>query len=254
MNDCVTKPVDPEKLKSVLVRWVKTSPDSTPPVTHGPTQNRERLESGLPESIPGVDMASALKRLMGNRKLFEKLLRDFVQGNAHVVDKIRKMVEIGEYDSARVEVHTLKGVAGNLSAEIVFKVTQELEVAIRERDRNGIDSNLDRLEKELRPLVTTILHNAPSTECPKTDSVSKSMCPASDTAVIGPLMKDLDERLKKNNLNARLVFDSLKEKLNPEWSNEHLRQVESCISRLDFKGAREHLAEVCRNLNLEVNV
>ena len=28
MNDCVTKPIDPEKLKSVLMRWIKTQFDS----------------------------------------------------------------------------------------------------------------------------------------------------------------------------------------------------------------------------------
>ena len=57
---------------------------------------------------------------MGNRRLLDKLLRDFAANNTTVVKDIRREIDSDDLVSAQSRVHTLKGVAGNLSAVEVF--------------------------------------------------------------------------------------------------------------------------------------
>jgi two-component system, sensor histidine kinase and response regulator len=250
MNDCVTKPIDPEKLKSVLTRWIKTLPVPAPSqiVNHAPVKTVP--EPASIESIPGIDVPAALNRLMGNRRLLDKLLHDFAANNTDVTGKIRHAIESNDLVSAQTTVHTLKGVAGNLSAVEVFTLAQALEAAIRQADKPAMLSALDKLEKSLVPLLKILAQKTQPGLLAQPAAGPKH--PELDMASVAPLIQELNERLKKNNLNARKVFDSLKGNLGSNGWDQQMAQLEGCLSRLDYKGAREQLAEVAKILGSEI--
>jgi two-component system, sensor histidine kinase and response regulator len=250
MNDYVAKPVDPEKLKIVLLRWIKTKADISRPGVESPLPIPGKFESG---SIAGINLPVALKRLMGNRKLLEKLLYEFAADNKDVIEKIHGAMDKDDLKSAQALVHSLKGVAGNLSADEVYTLSQELETSIKGGDRARMQAALQKLEAAIKPLVSALLQAKSASDSVK-PTAGKSQDPLADVVALRPIVEELDDRLRKNNLNARKSFESLKEKLGPKGSNEQILRLENCLSRLDFKAARLELAALARLSGIELKI
>jgi two-component system, sensor histidine kinase and response regulator len=250
MNDCVTKPVDPDKLKSVLLRWIKIPTDSIQTGINSIKTIKELPQSELPDSIPGIDVTAALKRLMGNRRLFDKLLRDFAESNKDIIENIRQSIEGGDFVSAQSRVHMLKGVAGNLSATEVFAASQELDNIIRLGDKTRMTIALSELEEVLTPLLSRIAGIALEPGLRNNETVAKKS--KLNMTDLGVLLQELDEQLKKNNLSAGKVFNSIKENWGSNGWDKQIERLEFCVNQLDFKGAREQLAEVARVLGKEL--
>jgi HPt (histidine-containing phosphotransfer) domain-containing protein len=83
----------------------------------------------MADNIVYVDMADGVKRVMNNVKLYIKLLAKFRDDTKS--DDIEAALAAGDMDKARDAVHTLKGVAANLSLIELFKQSLELETQIK---------------------------------------------------------------------------------------------------------------------------
>jgi PAS domain S-box-containing protein len=150
MNDYVSKPIDPGQLQATLERWLQRRKDGARPTPVA--------DAGLPETIAGIDVATVMHRLGGNRGLLVKLLRDFVRGHTADPTQIREALARGDSERARHAAHSLKGVAGNLAATEVFAATVALEAALRRGEGGQIDAELDRLEAALRLVADSTAH------------------------------------------------------------------------------------------------
>ncbi|NVM23127.1 MAG: response regulator [Desulfobacterales bacterium] len=156
MDDYVTKPIDPEAMFSKLTGWIKPGKrQAAIEVTADHGGGRE-VDEDLPPMLPGIDIEQGLRRLAGNRKLFKKLLKVFSTEFAGAAEEIRNALEAKEMHVARLRVHTLKGVAGNISAKDLHATAQELEMAIEENVPEGCDMLLDNLEKTLRQVLESL--------------------------------------------------------------------------------------------------
>src|SRR5207244_4131806 len=121
-------------LLAVLLRWVR--PGEREAVTRAPPPQPEataRREAAPPrvEELPGIDRATGLRRVGGNEALYAKLLLDFRRDYAGSADGIRAAIGEGRLADAERQVHTLKGVAGNLGATGLHGTAQELDSALR---------------------------------------------------------------------------------------------------------------------------
>jgi len=76
-----------------------------------------------------IDMADGVKRVMNNTKLYVKLLAKFRDDTK--LDDIETALAAGDLEKARNAVHTLKGIAANLSLAELFKQSLELETQIK---------------------------------------------------------------------------------------------------------------------------
>jgi HPt (histidine-containing phosphotransfer) domain-containing protein len=123
MNGHVTKPIDPEQLFTMLLKWIKPREVSAEanPVAEGVEQ--DSVESApvmemdsFPVILPGFDLEDGLKRLQGNEKLYTKLLINFASKYAGMAADIRRAIDSVDYDQTHGLVHSLKGMAGNLAA------------------------------------------------------------------------------------------------------------------------------------------
>ena len=139
MNDHVAKPIDPDALYDALGRYHHGGPGA--PRDHPAPASAD----GLP-AVDGLDAPQGLRRVAGNRKLYLRLLRQFVDGHADAADRIRGSLERGERPVAERLAHTVKGTAGNLAAGPVQAAAGALEKAIRE----GVDAaRVEALRAEL---------------------------------------------------------------------------------------------------------
>jgi|GEM_PF-1392357 len=251
MNDYVLKPVDPDKLRIALQRWIKPVSSAVQSAHQVEPVNAAKTEVKLPESISGVDMEEAMNRLMGNQQLFIKLLMDFARSHSADAGKIRDAVRHGEMASAQAQVHTLKGIAGNLSLTKVYLASQNLEAALKSNDSAGIVAWLGALENDLKMVTQAIDKSTINTNSFKEKPAAGSS--SVDIAQINLIMADLSNQLKRNSLNARKQFDSLKEVLFGQDMDADVVQLESDLNSLNFKGARSHLATIGQHFGIEVS-
>ncbi|MDR1002862.1 MAG: Hpt domain-containing protein [Oscillospiraceae bacterium] len=82
-----------------------------------------------------ISAAEGLDRVRGNNNLYKKLLGMFLGGKEF--EKFQAAVAAGDMDSATSEIHTLKGVAGNLALKKLF----EESVVVLAELRSGVVNN-----------------------------------------------------------------------------------------------------------------
>jgi CheY-like chemotaxis protein len=141
MNDHVAKPVDPDQLFSTLRKWIKPIEERSQaqnpeaPVDCPEPGKAVPEEDELPESLPGFDIAAGLARLMGNKRLYRKLLLDFGANYGRIATGISQALEAKDFKQAHSLVHNLKGLAGNLEATNIHSSAVELEKLIKNADQ-----------------------------------------------------------------------------------------------------------------------
>ena len=59
-------------------------------------------EDELPEFLPGFDLAAGLSRLMGNKRLYRKLLVDFGTKYTETASEIREALAANDFDQAKI--------------------------------------------------------------------------------------------------------------------------------------------------------
>jgi two-component system sensor histidine kinase/response regulator len=161
MNDHIAKPIDPAVLFDTLGRYYRppgateASPPSpaTPQREAAPGAGPAEGEVPLP-AVAGLDTADGLRRVAGNRRLYLKLVRQFVGQQAPVPAQIAEAMAVGDHQAAERLAHTLRGVAGNLGAEVVRAAAAALEQAVVARAEAGaIEALRERLAGELDGLI-----------------------------------------------------------------------------------------------------
>src|SRR5262249_29166149 len=118
MNNHVAKPIDPAVLFDTLALYYKPSSAPPPAPVTAPAAPAAGDVAAVP-SVEGLDTADGLLRVAGNRKLYMKLLRQFVEQQARTPAEISTALAAGDRTLATRLAHTAKGVAGNLGARAV---------------------------------------------------------------------------------------------------------------------------------------
>jgi two-component system sensor histidine kinase/response regulator len=137
MNGHVTKPIDTDQLFSTLQKWIKPSEkraqvqQAEVPVERLEGDKMVPEEDELPESLPGFDLAGGLERLMGNKRLYRKLLVDFGITYRETASEIREALATNDFEQAHSLVHNLKGLAGNLEATNLQAAAAKLEKLVK---------------------------------------------------------------------------------------------------------------------------
>jgi signal transduction histidine kinase/CheY-like chemotaxis protein/ligand-binding sensor domain-containing protein len=146
MNDYVTKPIEPEKLFSVLGRWVKVKPkdentvvEPLPTTPSLPSVNKEAKDA-----LPGIQISNLLRQLGGNETLLHELINIFLKQYGHGGLDVQNALEKGNWKEAGRIVHTMKGVAGNLQATDLMNASIALENGIKQKDTAQLPSLLSQ--------------------------------------------------------------------------------------------------------------
>jgi signal transduction histidine kinase/CheY-like chemotaxis protein len=152
MNDFVTKPIDPDLLRDILIRWRPTqaTPAQAKKMESAPMSSAD----GLPD-LPGIDKADGLRRMMNKPALYEKVLRDFHARFMAEPEVIRAAMQAGDYATAERRAHSTKGLAGTIGALGLQNASKELELALRQGETLP-DGIFQRFESELNAVIASI--------------------------------------------------------------------------------------------------
>jgi two-component system sensor histidine kinase/response regulator len=181
MNDHVTKPIDPTQLFATLQKWIKPDAERAafqkPQALERPFAPHQEVadEDELPESLPGFDLAAGLSRLMGNKRLYRKLLLDFGANYGGIADDIREALAGRDFNQAHRLVHNLKGLAGNLEATDLQAAVVAMEKLVKGQTGKTIsDEELARQFAELEDALNRALDAVQTLGLPVEDKAFES--------------------------------------------------------------------------------
>jgi HPt (histidine-containing phosphotransfer) domain-containing protein len=101
---------------------------------------------------PVLDLAAALERLGGDRKLFEDMTRFFREDAPGLVNRIRVGIEQNDGPTVVLAAHSLKGIAAACGGVRVASAASELEKAARDENFMALKMSLPKLELALANL------------------------------------------------------------------------------------------------------
>jgi len=204
MNDQVTKPIDPDKLFDALRRWLpdRTAPaaSESPSIPVAPPATPIAAGDSLP-TIPGLDVAEGLRRVMGKREVYTRLLRGFVSDQARVPAEIRASFAGNRQSDAERAAHTPKGLAGTIGAAGLSRQAGDVERAIRSAaPPEQVERLLDVLQPALDALVADLIGSLPAEKRPVPAA-------AADASVVQATVQHLDRLLSQDDVASLETFE-----------------------------------------------
>ena len=250
MNDHLSKPIDPPELIIALVRWIK------PQVREAPVPRREERETkhahDFPEQMPGLDIATALRLMGGNRNLLKKLLIDFADDYSEITDTLRKALDSGNIEYIRRTAHTIKGVAGYIGADDLSEAACELEVAsVSDRPNKDTLYHFETALNQAAASANTL--KAVPKKAPADVPDSVEILPA-DREKLVALLSELDSYLEHGHTKAIRFINILGALLPGPDFIKPLERLAKHIGRYDFDEAREPVAEIAGLLDIALNI
>jgi polar amino acid transport system substrate-binding protein len=232
MNDYLSKPIIPERLYAVMSGWMSSSKYESTFESKAPKRPIKKEVSLF--ALPHIDVVQGMERLAGNMELYKELLVEFRDRNGDILTDIRQMVNISDMQGARNRLHGFKGVCGNLGAEGITGMLQELETAMatsRAKDIDTIMEQLDARLKETFAAIDTIARQQPF-------GYPTTAAKIVDKAELVEAIDQLADLLGRGRLDATDALARLKKKIPQEYQPEEFRAMADAVQRLNFEDAR----------------
>jgi len=237
MNEHLPKPIDPARLFVTLSRWLK------PADTAAPARPSENDDVAMPESLPGVDLRWGLERIGGNKRLFRKLLGEFVINHGHALELVTRQLAEGDLERVRRELHTLKGVSGNIGALALQREAAQLERALL----TGKLSGGGALPGSFREAFT-ILFDGLATMPRIEDQTGGDAAGGAAVGDIEGRLLQLRQMLVEGDPDALHVLTALNRVLRDGGQREQLERMTGQIGDYDFDSALHTLDVLTENL------
>lgn len=174
-----------------------------------------------------IDYAFGLSQLSGNEALLIKLFGKISSEYRDTPQKLTEMFERGQWEDAKILVHTLKGVSGNLGCTALHKITKEIDAELKESQ--SVPIPIEELYSVLNDTIAKIDEIESLGEIPKASAQGSNQ----------DAKKELIDMLESNAfISPSDASRLLKEiALGPTQKQE----LETCITTLDYKRALEIL-------------
>ncbi len=249
MNDYISKPIDPDSLFLTIRKWIKPGAaiGRAPIVSAAKDPVKQEEPISLPQGISGIDIQSGLKRLGGNRKLYRKLLFDFAGAYCASYDDIVKALQQGDTALALRLIHTLKGVAGNISAFEIQELAAGLEKALAgnsAREAESLLAELGKAVKSMKSMLDALLEPVPDAGV-QSDN-------AQDGEKAETLLQDLARLVWEDNVNAEQTLEELQRVIDPSVYGEDIKALSESLGDYDFDAAKLALQRIADKMNIVI--
>ncbi|MBF0310479.1 MAG: CHASE2 domain-containing protein [Magnetococcales bacterium] len=235
MNDHLCKPIDPQALYAALGRWLPPRAEAPP----APLPPAEGSPIHLPETTPFLDLATALVRVGGNRRLLANLLHDFLVRHGDDPRRLAEALEQGDLPLAHRLAHTLKGIAASLGAIELQEAAAALEASFDSGRNDSRSALLPALHRAMEPVRQTLSAWAESREI-----LPESPAPPYDAAVVAALLDSLEQLLHERDPDAEEQTRRLRHLLGDRLPHGLVDRLWEQVRSFDFDEARQTLASI----------
>src|SRR6187397_323120 len=244
MNDHIAKPIDPDQLFSVLLRWIRrTDGDGKIARPHTPARPAKTSEAEL--VIPCIDVRSGLKRTGGHRERYETLLRKFAEQQLGATEAMRAALSAGHAATAERTAHSLKGAAGTLGAVALSEASANAETAIK--TGHGVEAALKALSLSLDPVLAGI-----TKALPDESSGNGAGTPAGDPATVKEPLIRLKKLLENDDGEAADYIVNEKSRLKGVLTPAEIKMLSERIGNFDFDAALKCISGIASRLSLNL--
>ncbi|MEY4762496.1 MAG: hypothetical protein RLZZ200_2352, partial [Pseudomonadota bacterium] len=242
MVDFLTKPVMPDEISRMLVEYAKFDPARavSPAPVPAPVNTAPAPAVVWPE-IDGIDMKLAKSVLGDEAALFLRLLGRLVEGLPQMVESVAAELARDNREGAAALVHRVRGEAGNVGAQDVFRTASELEQILREgrSDSGPAHDAFTNAVKALREATGAALSGSKPADAAGGQSLREPE-PA-ELEMLATRGKELDQLLDSGSMRARRTCEAICVALQGTTLEPRLQPVKSALETLDFPKAREAL-------------
>jgi PAS domain S-box-containing protein len=237
MNDHLSKPIEPAALLGMLRQWLPTKAVAEGLSSEGIWAARNG-PSGFPgrlRRVHGLEVATGLRHVGGNRELYQRLLLKFLADYADTQEQLEAELQQGRIEDATRRVHSMKSVAGNLGATALQEAASELEAVLR-RGEWREERCLDTFRQELRDLLAAL---SAALVLP-TKSQSADTRPTGTAEELKILLEQLREPLRKLQPQPCLqLLQAIGEKSWPWEFHTLLDELESQVTKYQLTEAAD---------------
>ena len=241
-NEHVAKPIDPEVLFAVLVSQLENKTPARG--AYNPKENTQQAKAGaedtetaLLQNLTTIDTHAGLKRVMGNEKLYLKLLHDFEKNLPAVQTALQQAINQQAWDTARKEAHSIKGVAGNVGANAIFQTAQSVEKNIKMDKFEQAEAALP----ELITALTTTQHDLAQLQDKPLAAPASTSQDARDAEELSAVIQELDQLLSQFDMQAMQYIEKHRPLLESALQ-ETYADVAAAVNNLEFETAREMIS------------
>jgi PAS domain S-box-containing protein len=150
MNDHLSKPIDPDELFRTLLKWINPRPSALPvKIADSSMDDKQAIPV-----IDGLNNELGLKRVMGKKSLYLKLLHSYIDNQEFTPQKLQAALDDDDYKTAEIIIHSAKAVNGNIGAEDLQEMAAELETVILNRE--NLEPKLSAFKQQQSRLIEAL--------------------------------------------------------------------------------------------------
>ncbi len=154
MDEYVSKPISPDKLKKTIERLIPSIDDlGALAVPEEPP-----LAASEPEPEPAMDMEAVLKNFDHDHEFLKMGVETFVDEYPQMLQQLRSALNSQDSQTLYQTAHALKGMVGNFCAQSAAERALALEIMGKENRLDQSEAELARLSAELGQLEQTLKH------------------------------------------------------------------------------------------------
>ena len=216
MNDHIAKPINVNIFFETLVKWLDID------------RKIKQTDDVVDIKIEGINTREGLCRAAGNKELYMDLLLRFTKHQEELMGELSKSILKGDFSKVKNITHTLKGLIGNIGANMTMPLVTQLE----EWARVGKDG------KYLPPIYHELKTNLERLAANIQDSPFH-MRPANNNSTIGSAetiskINSLIYLLRESDMEALEYFDFIRDELKKRMDVEIFKELNYRIRNLEF--------------------
>jgi HPt (histidine-containing phosphotransfer) domain-containing protein len=172
------------------------------------------------------DAQFAINQFSGNKSLLVQILNKFIQQYQHFDTLISEQLQQEDLQTAKQQLHTLKGVSGNLGMKALYQACKDLEDSLANQETDTTLENFLQIFKQTLTLILSFSAKKGTEEIPE---AAPEAAPEKDEKAL------LIAALKRNEFISESNIQIYGQAL--DLSSEKLNELKQAIDNLDYSTA-----------------
>jgi signal transduction histidine kinase/HPt (histidine-containing phosphotransfer) domain-containing protein len=238
MQEHLGKPIDVQALYGLLLKYIVKKVDAS--TVHESKNKEDDIKLTLEQigQLKDLNIQEGMERVGGDVVLYKNILFDFVDIFKDSVSQFETLISQSRMEEVAYLAHNIKGTAGNIGAESLFKMMELFEAAIEKKDED-----FDLLIHRYKEIFESILLSIESLKKENKTIVHKKR--KIDKKHLKSLLKEIEKQARKRKA---LICKALSEELQMyTWPKEYediLEQIVFLLKRYKFKEVIRIIEEI----------